>query len=379
MYRLLFNLFLRRIDAEDAHFLARRTSNIMMRPAFVRRLCRRFLVPRDSAIQVEVLGSTFPTPLGVAAGMDKDLDWFDELGLYGFGFVEVGTVTAAPQEGARRPRVSRRTSQHALLNWMGFPNPGAEVAASRLRGRETDILIGANIGKTEGVAGDDIVADYRRTTGVLARQADYVVLNVSSPNTPGLRDVQAVDQLCPLVAAVRAELEEQVAAVPLLIKISPDLSDDDITAICDLSIELAVDGIIATNTTTDLAGVAPSTNGLDDVRGGLSGRPLKARSLEVLRTIYRHVGDRVALISVGGIETPDDAWERVLAGATLVQAHTGFVYGGPLWPSRMNRALARRVRAEGGTCIQDFVGMGMTDRAERTPFATTAVRDATAA
>ena len=356
IYRLLFKIVLQRIDAEDAHCLARYASRVLMRPPPVRWLLRR-IRPRYTEIQVEALGLTFPSPVGVAAGMDKEVDWFEELGLMGFGFVEVGTVTAEPQEGAPRPRVARETAKFALRNWMGFPNPGAAVAAQRLSARTERVIVGSNIGKTQRVSMEEAAEDYRLSTRQLGPLSDYVVLNVSSPNTPRLKEMQAADRLRPLVKTVRDQLGAIAPRVPLLVKISPDLDDCELDAICDLSVELALDGIVAVNTTENL-GTAGSPDERDGLKGGLSGRPLKARALEVTRRIRGRVGDRLVLISVGGIETPDDAWERLLAGATLVQAHTGFVYGGPLWPYRMNRGLARRVREAGKSSIQDLIGTG---------------------
>jgi dihydroorotate dehydrogenase len=383
IYRLLFKIVLQRIDAEEAHCLARYASRVLMRPPPVRWLLRR-IRPRYSEIQVEAFGLTFPSPVGVAAGMDKEVDWFEELGLMGFGFVEVGTVTAEPQEGAPRPRVARETATFALRNWMGFPNPGAAVAARRLssrtkgknapdsrklriftrRGwsappaRETErVIVGSNIGKTQRVSMEEAAEDYRLSTRQLGPLSDYVVLNVSSPNTPHLKEMQAADRLRPLVKTVRDQLDATAPHVPLLVKISPDLDDCELDAICDLSVELALDGIVAVNTTENL-GTAGSPDEPDGLKGGLSGRPLKARALDVVGRIRGRVGDRLVLISVGGIETPDDAWERILSGATLVQAHTGFVYGGPFWPHRMNRGLARRVRETGKSSIQDLIGAG---------------------
>lgn len=358
LYALFFKLVLQHIDAEIAHRIARLVSRAVTRPEIIRRVLRRRLVPRDKEIQVQAFGQTFPSPLGVAAGMDKDVDWYDELALLGFGFVEVGTVTAQPQAGNPRPRIARKTTRHALLNWMGFPNPGAVVAADRLRSRTESVLIGANIGKTKTVPMDRVADDYGASARLLGALADYVVMNISSPNTPGLQAMQRVDLLRPLVTRVREELEAAGTSVPLLIKISPDLDDEELDAICDVALSLEIDGIVAVNTTRNLDGLEGS---LEGAKGGLSGRPLKARALEVLQRAYARVGDNLVLISVGGIETPEDAWQRVLAGATLVQAHTGFVYGGPLWPMRMNRGLARRVREAGKTSIQDFIGAGAGD------------------
>ena len=212
--------------------------------------------------------------------------------------------------------------------------------------------MGVNIGKTRAVPDDEAAADYAASARAVAAVADYVVVNVSSPNTPGLRDLQAADRLRPVLVAVRSALDGVVrrsGGCPLLVKIAPDLADADVDAVADLALELGLDGIIATNTTISRAGLAsPAAEVAAAGAGGLSGPPLRARSLAVLRRLRARAGDRLVLIAAGGIETPDDAWERLRAGATLVQAYTGFVYGGPLWPRRMHAGLARRIRASRG-------------------------------
>jgi dihydroorotate dehydrogenase len=281
----------------------------------------------------------------LAAGFDKDAAHVGALAALGFGFIEVGTVTARPQPGNPRPRMFRLPADRALLNRMGFNNAGADAVAARLAGRRDGepVVVGVNIGRTK-VAGD-AVADYRASAARLAPFADYLVINVSSPNTPGLRDLQAVEQLGELIAAVR---EASGGRVPLLVKIAPDLADADIDAIADLAVRAGLDGLVATNTTTARDGLRSNVGEVAAAgAGGLSGAPLKARSLEVLRRLRERVGDRLVLISAGGIETPEDAFERLRAGATLVQAYTGFVYGGPLWPRRLNRGLARLLREAG--------------------------------
>ncbi len=308
-------------------------------------------------MRVHALGLDFPSPVGLAAGVDSNASWFEALGVLGFGFVEVGTVTAVAQQGNDAPRVFRLVRDRAILNRRGFPNDGASAVGKRLRGRSEGPIVGVNVGKTRDTPLDRAGDDYRKSLRKLAPFADYVVLNVSSPNTPGLREMQSVDRLRRLIVDARDELSSIGEDVPLLIKIAPDLSDDEVGAIADLAVSLKLEGIIAVNTTIDRSNLttAPLPADLPD-DGGISGSPLKHRALEVLRDLRAHVGDKVTLISVGGIETPDDAWERILAGATLVQAHTGFVYGGPLWPHNLNRALSRRLRTTGTSSIQDLIG-----------------------
>jgi dihydroorotate dehydrogenase len=337
LYRLFFTHVLRRVDAERAHHLAARTMPLLAR--------RRRSPPPE--LRVRALGLEFPSPLGVPAGLDKDATWFEALGALGFGFVEVGTATALPQPGNPRPRILRLPRDRALWNAMGFPNAGAEAIAERLRARSGKTIVAANVGKSKAASLEQAGDDYRASVRAVAPYSDFIVLNVSSPNTPGLRDMQNVERLRELVAAARAE-----TAKPLLVKIAPDLADEDVDAIADLALELELDGIVATNTTLSRAGLSSEA----PAAGGISGAPLKRRSLAVLQRLRARVGDRLVLVSVGGVETADDVWERILAGATLVQAFTGFVYGGPLWPRRVNRDLLRRLQAAGASSIQDMIG-----------------------
>ena len=339
MYRAIYAVLLRHLPAEAAHragfWLIRAAASV---PGLAMAL-RRVLAPRDPELRVRALGLDFPGPLGLAAGFDKDARGAAVLGAIGFGFVEVGTVTAQAQPGNVKPRLFRLMADRAIVNRMGFNNHGAAAAAKRLRNRKTNVIVGVNIGKTK--VADDEIADYVASARAVRDVADYVVVNVSSPNTPGLRDLQATDRLGPLLTAVRKEL----GTVPLLVKIAPDLADEDVDAVADLAVELGLDGIIATNTTISRDGLkTPAAQVAEAGAGGLSGPPLRDRSMQVLRRLHQRAGDRLVLIAAGGIDTPDDAWERLRAGATLIQAYTGFVYGGPFWPRRINRELARRMR-----------------------------------
>ena len=348
MYRLLYRVVLRRVPAEAAHLWAFGLIRGVARVPGAAWLLRRWLGPRDPVLRVRALGLEFPGPLGLAAGFDKDARGTRGLGALGFGFVEVGTVTARAQPGNPRPRMFRLTADRALVNRMGFNNSGAAAAAARLRGRARGPVVGVNVGKTRAAPDEEAAADYAASARAVAEVADYVVVNVSSPNTPGLRDLQAADRLRPVLAAVRAALDaaSEGRRVPLLVKIAPDLADADVDVVADLALELGLDGIIATNTTVSRAGLAsPAAEVAAAGAGGLSGPPLRARALAVLTRLRARAGDRLVLIAAGGIETPDDAWERLRAGATLVQAYTGFVYGGPLWPRRMHAGLAQRIRA----------------------------------
>ncbi|HJL31814.1 MAG TPA: quinone-dependent dihydroorotate dehydrogenase, partial [Polyangiaceae bacterium LLY-WYZ-15_(1-7)] len=317
----------------------------------------------------------FPTPVGLAAGFDKDAVAFEALGALGFGFVEVGTLTGEGQVGNPQPRLFRLPADRALINRMGFNNHGSAAAAPRLAGRRRTI-VGVNVGKTKVVPEERAIEDYVASTRRLGASADYFVVNVSSPNTPGLRDLQAVEKLRPLLAAVRATLDEVAPPapasgpetrgrryraprrVPLLVKIAPDLADADVDAVAELALELGLEGIIATNTTIARSGLQTGAAALERIgAGGLSGAPLKARALEVMRRLRRRVGERLVLVGVGGIESVDDAWARIRAGATLVQLYTAFVYEGPTLPRRLALGLAERARAEGFERVVDAVGV----------------------
>ena len=354
LYRLLYGLLLSRVDPETAHTRTAAVLGALGRVPGVRALIRVLAGVPDPVLETHAFGLTFPSPLGVAAGLDKDLGWFRELGALGFGYVEVGTLTARPQPGNPRPRITRLPADRALLNAMGFPNGGAEQAARTLRSRgRGGPLVAVNIGRSKAAV--DAAADYRISVRALASLADLLVLNVSSPNTPGLRDLQATDVLAELVGAVRDELTAGGVTVPLLVKIAPDLADEEIDAVARLALELGLDGLVCTNTTISRAGLA-SPAALTEPPGGISGAPLKARSLEVLRRVQAVTRGQLVLVSVGGVETADDALARIRAGATLVQAYTGLVYGGPGWPREVNRGLAARVRDAGVGRLQDLVG-----------------------
>jgi dihydroorotate dehydrogenase len=347
MYRLLFSVLLCRLPAEAVHRSSIRGLRLLAAVPGALPVLRRLLGPRDPALRVRALGLEFPSPLGLAAGFDKDAEAYETLGAFGFGFVEIGTVTARPQPGNPQPRLFRLARDRAIVNRMGFNNHGAEAAARRLRRRRT-VIVGVNIGKSKVVPEDEAVADYVASTERLAALADYLVVNVSSPNTPGLRSLQAVERLRPLLSAVR-EAADRVSErrVPLLVKIAPDLADADVDAVAGLALELGLDGIVATNTTVGRDGLVSDPGQVEAAgAGGLSGAPLRRRSLEVLERLRDRTGDRLVLVSAGGVESADDAWERIRAGATLVQGYTGLIYGGPLWPHAVNRGLAARLRRE---------------------------------
>lgn len=327
--------------AEGVHYFAFWCLRVAFRVPLLGAVLRSWLRPA-ARLERSVLGLKFSSPVGLAAGFDKNAVGYNELGDLGFGFVEVGTVTGEGQTGNPKPRLFRVKRDRALINRMGFNNLGAEVLRARLTAPRRTV-VGVNIGKTKLVPEDEAVTDYVKSARLLGPLADYLVVNVSSPNTPGLRDLQAAEKLAPLLSAVKATLAEVCPKPPpLLVKIAPDLSDEQIDAVADLSLELGLSGIIATNTTIARSGLAtPAADIAALGAGGLSGAPLKHRALAVLERLKARVGDRLVLISAGGIEYPNDVRERLAAGASLVQVYTAFVYEGPLLPCRLNAALAR--------------------------------------
>jgi dihydroorotate dehydrogenase len=355
-YEVLFDRVLTRVDPERAHQLGFRAVRAG------RPLSRALIHPAGSP--VEAMGLSFANPLGLAAGFDKNAVGIDALGALGFGFVEIGTVTARAQPGNPRPRLFRLPADRAIVNRMGFNNDGAEVVAARLahRARRLDrsdrrgagriqprrahrgrTVLGVNIGKTKVVPEDDqraVLADYATSARLLAPYADYLVVNVSSPNTPGLRTLQAVDRLAPLLDEVRRVADDAAGRlVPLCVKIAPDLADEDVVAVGELARDRGLDGLIATNTTISRDGLRTPAADVEALgTGGLSGPVLRRRSMQVLRLLRDH-DPAIAIISVGGVSGAQDVTDRLRAGATLVQAYTGFVYGGPLWPRRVLRGL----------------------------------------
>ena len=335
MYDLVLRHVIYRMDPELAHRAAVqgfRFGGRMLRILGGRRV---FPAPRAGAA-VEALGLTFPAPLGLAAGMDKNAQAVPGLAAAGFSHIEIGTVTARAQPGNERPRSWREKDVRGLRNRMGFNNEGADAVArrlARLRARRAgrDIILGVNIGKTKVTAAEDAATDYAYSARELAPYADYLVVNVSSPNTPGLRDLQSTESLRPILEHVRAAADDAQPDrhVPLLVKIAPDLADEDVDAVADLALELSLDGIIATNTT-----IAHERG-----PGGLSGPPVRARALQVIARLRDRVGPGMCLIGVGGITAVEDARAMLDAGATLLQGYTAFVYEGPAWPARINAAL----------------------------------------
>ncbi len=339
LYRAIFKIVFARMDAEQAHHLVM----FAIRVAGSLGITKLAKLKSTGRGAVQAFGLHFDAPFGLAAGFDKNAVAIKALGELGFSHVEIGTVTAIAQDGNEKPRLFRLIPDRALINRMGFNNQGAQVIADRLeklREKHGSALpvIGVNIGKSKVVDVELAHEDYRKSARLLAPHADYLAVNVSSPNTPGLRSLQSVEALEPILQAVIQEAKGK----PVLVKIAPDLANEDIAAVADLALDLGLAGVIATNTTigrhnlkTDSAKVVAAG------AGGLSGAPLKERSLEVLRLLHARMNGRAAIISVGGIETAQEAAERLANGATLVQGYTGWIYTGPLWARSINKELTK--------------------------------------
>lgn len=352
IYQLAFRTVFSRLDPEQAHRLV--VSGLRAAHRCGAGLLLEKLTRPQPQQSTEVMGLSFPSPFGLAAGFDKGAAAVLPLASLGFGHIEIGTVTAQAQPGNPKPRLFRLVADHALVNRMGFNNQGATKVRQRLErtrdrveklraaGRHAPV-IGVNIGKTKVVPLNGAVDDYLTSTAALAPVADYLVVNVSSPNTPGLRQLQEIDSLRPLLRAVKDEADAAASRhVPLLVKIAPDLADEDIDAVAELVTELGLDGVIATNTTISREGLRTSA---DDVEaagaGGLSGPVLAQRSKEVLVRLRAQLPDDVVVISVGGVVNAEDVAQRLDLGASLVQGYTAFIYEGPLWARRINRGLLR--------------------------------------
>ena len=337
-YGVVFDVVFRPMDAERAHHVGATVIRAIgaCRPlrAAARAVCRP-----APALETRALGRVFPSPFGLAAGFDKNAELTDGLAALGFGHIEIGTVTPVAQPGNPKPRMFRLPADRGLINRMGFNNEGVEHARAGLEARRTrSALVGVNIGKNKATPDDEAVHDYVAAAETLRDYADYLVVNVSSPNTPGLRGLQELDALEPILRAT----QEAAGDVPLLVKIAPDLEDDAIRRIGELAVRIGLDGIVATNTTIARAPLETSARIVEAYgAGGLSGRPLRERSLEVLRVLRAAVPDDLCIISVGGVTDEHDVAARLEAGATLVQGYTAFLYEGPLWAASINRGLER--------------------------------------
>ncbi|MBI3394931.1 MAG: quinone-dependent dihydroorotate dehydrogenase [Spirochaetia bacterium] len=340
-YASLFKPLFFRLDPEHAHELVAGLGRIAASLPALPRILETIFRFQDKRLESTVCGIRFPNPVGMAAGFDKTGALYPFLRHMGFGFVECGTFTAHGQPGNPKPRLFRFPEEAALVNRMGFNNPGAEAAAKEFAGQKRTIPRGINIGKSKVTALEDAVGDYIFSLEHLLPHGDYIALNVSSPNTPGLRTLQGKEPLRALIAPVKSHL---AGRKPLFVKVAPDLTDSELDDVLDVIQELSVDGIIATNTTIDKSSVARAAG----MEGGLSGRPLGERSTEFVKKIRARL-PKVALMGVGGIFSADDAMQKLDAGADLVQIYTSYIYEGPELPARINCGIAAIMKKRGLT------------------------------
>ena len=345
MYKRIILPLLFRFDAETIHHVVTTLMKVAFAIPGVSALSRRWFAMDDRRLERTVFGLTFPNPVGMAAGFDKNAELVSELSDLGFGFVEIGTVTPRPQPGNPRPRLFRLKADAGLINRMGFNNKGAGPAAERLRqfgenrsGRR--VIVGGNIGKNKDTPNENALSDYQAGFRALFDVVDYFAVNVSSPNTPGLRDLQEREPLTRLLTALQTENRQHPAPKPILLKIAPDLTDGQLDDIIAIVAETGIAGVIATNTTISRADLTTGAAAVTEMgAGGVSGRPLRSRSTEVIRYLHQQSGGAFPIIGVGGISSADDTLEKLQAGASLIQVYTSFIYEGPGLAKRINRAL----------------------------------------
>ncbi len=342
MYRV-FRFFLFLFNPEAIHHITFKMIKIAgMIPGKLWAFRLLFKV-KDARLERDVFGLKFDNPVGLAAGFDKDAKLFDELASFGFGFIEIGTVTPFPQKGNPKPRLFRLNDDSGLINRMGFNNQGIEVVVARLRRRKTNIIIGGNIGKNKVTPNEKAVDDYELCFEKLFPYVDYFVVNVSSPNTPGLRDLQEKAPLTALLNRLQELNNEKESRKPILLKIAPDLINDQLDDIIEIIATTKIDGVVATNTTIDRSGLKTDTNKVNAIgKGGLSGKPVRVRSTEVIKYLADKSNKAFPIIGVGGIHSAEDALEKLDAGATLLQLYTGFIYEGPSLVKRINKAMLKR-------------------------------------
>lgn len=337
MYPLLKRiLFL--FDPEKIHYLVFNLIRFTLSIPGMKSIWKKIYVLEDPKLKRDLFGLTFTNPVGLAAGFDKDARLFNELGFCGFSFIEVGTVTPLPQIGNPKKRLFRLPQDEALINRMGFNNSGVDAMVERLKGRKKGIIIGGNIGKNKFTPNEDAVNDYLICFNKLFDFVDYFVVNVSSPNTPNLRDLQEKEPLTKLLQRLMDENANKPTQKPILLKIAPDLTNEQLDDIIEIVEITKIDGVIATNTTISREGL--KTKNVEEMgNGGLSGKPLTKKSTEVIRYLYEKSGKELNIIGVGGVHSAADAKEKLEAGAKLIQLYTGFVYEGPKLVKRINKEL----------------------------------------
>lgn len=350
IYQNLIRPLLFKVSAEAAHEFGIESLKIGLSSEYARDLISKQFAAECFGT-IERFGLNFKSPLGVAAGFDKNGVAVNQLGALGFGFVEVGTVTFNPQKGNDKPRLFRLPDDQALINRLGFNNEGTARVVERLKKINPNCVLGVNIGKNKDVPNDAAIENYLRSFDLAHSVADYVAVNVSSPNTPNLRELQKAENLEVLLSALQNRNRE-LSAKPLLVKIAPDLSEAEIEAIVDIAQKIGISGIIATNTTVERKNLRTEIN----ETGGLSGKPLRQKSTDVIAGIHRYANGKLPIIGVGGIFTPQDAFEKIAAGACLIQSYTGFVYQGFSFARDINKELSETLKQKGFSHLDEAVG-----------------------
>ncbi|MBI1286165.1 MAG: quinone-dependent dihydroorotate dehydrogenase [Flavobacteriales bacterium] len=340
MYKYIFRPLFFILDPESAHHFVTDLFTLLMKIPGVKQITESMYKVEDKRLERELFGLKFPNPVGLAAGFDKQASFYKEFSSLGFGFIEVGTITPQPQNGNPQPRMFRLPKDQGLINRMGFNNGGLDMARKNLEGRDRSFIIGGNIGKNKVTPNENAVDDYILCFQGLHDLVDYFVVNVSSPNTPGLRELQDKEPLLRILNALKEENTKIPVPRPILLKIAPDLTDSQLDDIVEIVAESKIDGVIATNTTISREGLKSSESITKEV-GGLSGKPVRERSTEVIRYLHQKSNGSFPIIGVGGIHSAEDAIEKLNAGASLVQVYTGFIYEGPGLVKRINKALVK--------------------------------------
>jgi dihydroorotate dehydrogenase len=333
MYKLIIKPLLFLFNPERAHHITFTLVNLICKIPFAKLFIKDLFTVGSKKLERTVFGIKFPNPVGLAAGFDKDAKLYNELACFGFGFIEVGTVTPKPQAGNDQPRLFRLPADEALINRMGFNNQGVEAMVQRLRSEQPDVIIGGNIGKNKVTPNEQSVNDYELCFNALFNYVDYFVVNVSSPNTPNLRELQEKEPLKALLGHLQNLNNSKPKPKPILLKIAPDLTNEQLDDVIEVVLETKLAGVVATNTTISRANLKTDTTAIG--LGGLSGKPVTARSTEVIRYIATKSNNVFPIIGVGGIHSPQDAIDKLNAGASLIQLYTGFVYEGPALPKKI--------------------------------------------
>lgn len=342
MYKRVIRPVLFLIDAEKVHHLVFRLLAFGGKVPGMKSLLESIFRYKHTKLERNLLGLRFKNPVGLAAGFDKDAKLIDELNCFGFGFIEIGTLTPKAQPGNDKPRLFRLRADQALINRMGFNNGGVEASVKRLKKRSSNIIVGGNIGKNKITPNENAFDDYAACVESLHAHVDYFVVNVSSPNTPGLRELQEKEPLRKLLADVKSLVLTKPNPKPVLLKIAPDLTESQLDDIVEILQQTKTDGVIATNTTISRDNLKTSKEELEKIgNGGLSGKPVTDRSTEVIRYLRKNLGPGYPIIGVGGIMNVQDAVEKIKAGADLIQIYTGFIYEGPGLVKQINRALVK--------------------------------------